>query len=135
MTLYVNDPSVVGCRCRTGGRRGCRPPRESPSARSALMAFSRTLPEVPKLEQWRVHASCRSIDPDLFFPVGTTGSAVDQIEYAKRVCAICPVSEPCLEFALTTNQDSGIWGGRSEEERRVLRRQWLRRRRAASAAV
>ena len=39
--------------------------------------------------------------------------------------------QPCLEFALTTNQDSGVWGGTSEEERRKLRRQW---RRSPSAA-
>jgi WhiB family redox-sensing transcriptional regulator len=38
------------------------------------------------------------------------------------------VREPCLEFALTTNQDSGVWGAASEEERRLLRQQ---RRRAS----
>ena len=99
------------------------------------MAVTRMLPEVPSAEQWRLHASCRTTDPDLFFPVGTTGTAVDQIECAKQVCTTCPVREPCLDFALVTNQDSGIWGGRSEEERRVLRRQWLRQRRAAAAAA
>ena len=60
--------------------------------------------------------------------------AIEQIESAKAVCAQCPVSGPCLEFALSTNQDSGVWGGTSEEERRTLRRQWLRQRRAAAAA-
>jgi WhiB family redox-sensing transcriptional regulator len=45
---------------------------------------------------------------------------------------MCPVNEPCLEYALATNQDSGVWGGRSEEERRTLRRAWLRQRRAAA---
>lgn len=98
------------------------------------MALAWTLPEVPNREQWRLRASCRSIDPDLFFPVGTTGLAVEQIDSAKRVCALCPVNGPCLEFALVTNQDSGVWGGKSEEERRALRRQWLRQRRAAAAA-
>ncbi len=29
----------------------------------------------------------------------------------------------CLDFALSTNQDSGVWGGLSEEERRAIRRQ------------
>ena len=48
------------------------------------------------------------------------------------VCRECPAKEPCLEFALTTNQDSGIWGGTSEEERRKLRRQWLAAKRRAS---
>lgn len=84
------------------------------------------------LDGWRAQASCRSADPDLFFPVGSTGPAVSQIEAAKIVCRACPVRQPCLEFALTTNQDSGVWGAASEEERRVLRRQRLQDRRRAS---
>ncbi len=72
---------------------------------------------------WRRQSICRDTDPDLFFPVGTTGHALLQIERAKEVCGQCPVSTDCLEFALETNQDSGIWGGTSEEERRVIRRQ------------
>jgi WhiB family redox-sensing transcriptional regulator len=99
------------------------------------MALAWTLPEVPKPDQWRHQASCRSVDPDLFFPVGTTGMALEQIDAAKAVCMDCPVNRPCLEYALATNQDSGVWGGTSEDERRVLRRQWLRQRRANAAAV
>jgi WhiB family transcriptional regulator, redox-sensing transcriptional regulator len=79
-------------------------------------------------DSWRDHALCRDTDPDLFFPVGTTGLALVQIEQAKRVCRQCPVTETCLDYALATNQDSGVWGGLSEEERRVIRR-----RRAAAA--
>ena len=97
------------------------------------MAVAWSLPEVPMHDRWRQEASCRNVDPDLFFPVGTTGMAIEQIESAKAVCDECPVSGPCLEFALSTNQDSGVWGGTSEEERRSLRRQWLRQRRAAIA--
>lgn len=81
---------------------------------------------------WRDLSACRDTDPDLFFPVGTTGPAIEQIENAKAVCAECEARQQCLEFALTTNQDSGIWGGTSEEERRKLRRQWLAARRKAS---
>ncbi len=80
-------------------------------------------------EDWRVKASCRSVDPDLFFPVGTTGLALDQIEQAKAVCRACASVEPCLEFALSTNQESGVWGATSEEERRKLRKQWVARQR------
>lgn len=81
---------------------------------------------------WRDGAACRDTNPDLFFPVGTTGNAVDQIEAAKAVCRRCSVQAPCLEFALSTNQDSGVWGGTSEDERRMLRKAWLARQRRAS---
>jgi WhiB family redox-sensing transcriptional regulator len=72
---------------------------------------------------WRSKAICRDTDPDLFFPIGTTGLALTQIARAKEVCGECPAQSDCLEYALETNQDSGIWGGTSEEERRHIRRQ------------
>ena len=81
---------------------------------------------------WRDNAACRDTDPELFFPIGTTGPAVEQIESAKLVCYQCDAQPACLEFALATNQESGIWGGTSEEERRKLRKAWLARQRRAS---
>lgn len=82
---------------------------------------------------WRKSAACKDTDPDLFFPVGTTGQALEQIEEARAVCTTCEVRDACLEFALVTNQESGVWGGTSEEERRKLRKSWLAaRRRMAS---
>lgn len=85
-------------------------------------------------DSWRENSSCRDTDPDLFFPVGTTGPALEQIAAAKAVCDTCEAKQPCLEFALTTNQDSGVWGGTSEEERRKLRRAWVAQQRRAAAA-
>ncbi len=72
---------------------------------------------------WRSLAVCRGTDPDLFFPVGTTGQALVQISRAKEVCWECPVRVECLDYAIATNQDSGIWGGLDEEQRRGIRRQ------------
>ena len=80
-------------------------------------------------EDWRTRAACRDTDPDLFFPVGTTGQAIDQIEAAKAVCRACDALTECLEFALATNQESGVWGDTSEDERRKLRKAWLARQR------
>jgi WhiB family redox-sensing transcriptional regulator len=66
--------------------------------------------------------ACRRLDPDLFFPVSTSGASLTDIEAAKRVCRRCPVATPCLRWALDLGQVSGIWGGTTEEERRALRR-------------
>ncbi|TQN30525.1 transcription factor WhiB [Haloactinospora alba] len=71
---------------------------------------------------WRYHAACRDEDPELFFPIGDSGPALIQIEEAKKVCQQCPVSSACLQWALDSGQDSGIWGGMSEDERRSLKR-------------
>ena len=79
---------------------------------------------------WRNRAMCRDTDPELFFPVGTTGQALLQIAKAKSVCDECLVKGECLDFAMETNQDTGIWGGFSEEERRQMRRQAAARARA-----
>ncbi|MGI8685011.1 MAG: WhiB family transcriptional regulator [Acidimicrobiales bacterium] len=79
--------------------------------------------------QWRGRAACLASDPVLFFPVGSSGAAIEEIQRAKVVCRSCPVREQCLEYALETNQESGIWGGTSEDERRRLRRAWVAERR------
>ncbi len=81
---------------------------------------------------WRQMAACRDSEPTLFFPVGSTGPALDQIAAAKEICVSCVVKDECLQYALETNQEAGVWGGYAEDERRRLRKRWLaeRRRRA-----
>ncbi len=81
------------------------------------------------ITDWRESASCLDSDPNLFFPVGSTGPAVKQIEMATSICTGCSVVDDCLQFALETNQESGVWGGYSEEDRRRLRKRWLAKRR------
>lgn len=70
---------------------------------------------------WKARAACRRTDPDLFFPVASSGPAALQVTRAKAVCAQCPVLTDCLIYALATGQDAGVWGGTSEEERREIR--------------
>jgi WhiB family redox-sensing transcriptional regulator len=77
---------------------------------------------------WRDSAACRDEDPELFFPVGTSGPAILQIEEAKSVCRACPVLEPCLSWALSSGQEAGVWGGHDEDERRALKRRTARER-------
>ncbi|MFF7046988.1 WhiB family transcriptional regulator [Streptomyces griseorubiginosus] len=72
--------------------------------------------------EWLRRAACVGEDPELFFPVGTLGPAVRDITAAKQVCARCPVRPECLEWALSTGQTSGVWGGTCEQERDALLR-------------
>jgi len=71
---------------------------------------------------WRNAAACIDMDTELFFPAGISGAALDQAQQAKAICAGCPVRAQCLDWALTTHQDAGIWGGLTEDERRQRRR-------------
>ena len=71
---------------------------------------------------WRDQAACREMDPDLFFPIGTAGESLIQIDAARQVCRTCPACEPCLRWALNSGS-AGVWGGTTEDERRTLRRQ------------
>ena len=61
-----------------------------------------------------------------FFPSDGIG-----VQVAQPICAECPVSETCLEYALAHRIDHGVWGGRSERERRRI----LRRRRTGQPVV
>jgi len=77
---------------------------------------------------WRHRAACRHVDPELFFPVGNVGPAVAQVQEAKQVCSTCTVVQPCLEWAIESGSDTGVWGGMSEDERRAYRRSLMRQR-------
>ena len=77
---------------------------------------------------WYDRAACQSEDPELFFPIGTTGPAQLQVLEAKRICARCPVQSECLRLAILIGMDYGVWGGTSEGERRALRRRITRQR-------
>jgi WhiB family redox-sensing transcriptional regulator len=72
---------------------------------------------------WMAKGNCRDEPASRFFPSDGVG-----VEAARRICATCPVKDPCLEYALDQRVDHGVWGGASERERRRI----LKRRRAAS---
>ncbi|MDV6271759.1 WhiB family transcriptional regulator [Rhodococcus globerulus] len=74
--------------------------------------------------QWRAFARCRTEDASIFFPPeGERPTARSTRESAaKRICRPCPVSVECLNFALTTGQQHGIWGMTTPIERNKRRR-------------
>ena len=75
---------------------------------------------------WRDRPACLDEDPELFFPIGSASGARRQTEKARVVCRRCDAREACLEWALGSDQDIGVWGGLSEDQRRALRRRQAR---------
>ena len=45
---------------------------------------------------------------------------------SKEICFECPVREECLQDALVSNMQFGIWGGLTPQERRSLKRKMKR---------
>jgi WhiB family transcriptional regulator, redox-sensing transcriptional regulator len=74
-----------------------------------------------------MEGKCREHPANTFFPSDGIGVAV-----ARRICANCPVKEPCLEYALENHIEHGVWGGTSERGRRLIVRQ---RRRPQFSAI
>lgn len=74
------------------------------------------------IPNWQALGACKAEDPELFFPLGESTGARIQTDDAKAVCRRCPVMERCLQWALETRQDFGVWGGLSEQDRRRIHR-------------
>ena len=86
----------------------------------------------PASGDWRAAGACRGEDPDLFFPITAEGPSARQVTMAKAVCSRCTVQRQCLNFAMESRQDHGVWGGTTEDERKLMRRAGSRARRRLS---
>jgi WhiB family transcriptional regulator, redox-sensing transcriptional regulator len=78
---------------------------------------------------WQHSAACRGEDSTYFFAPSyferrSEKNAREAV--AKAICARCPVRDECLEYALRTRDNHGIWGGLNEMERRAILRQRAR---------
>jgi len=96
---------------------------------TTMTAQPRLAALIGELPAWMSYGACRDEDPDLFFGVdpgfGCYGELkterVARERAAKAVCAECPVQDLCLEFALSTPEHDGVWGGLTDKERRRMR--------------
>ena len=96
------------------------------------------------IQDWREHARCRGIGPDLFFSErgeaqtqntamaicnGATFHKNDETGMSyKEGIDPCPVRDECLEFALgfDYDEDFGIFGGTTPGRRREIRKERTR---------
>ena len=78
---------------------------------------------------WMDRAACKGMDPELFYPERCNGAgrpvlgspANMHIAAARAVCTECPVRDECLEYAITTNEQRGVWGGATVRQRRRIK--------------
>lgn len=70
---------------------------------------------------WRQRSACAGPQRVYFFPPSQVERKDERLareDRAKTICAMCPVRTPCLEWALSTREPEGIWGGLDEAERK-----------------
>ena len=71
------------------------------------------LPEdIPALGAWAEEAACHGEPITTFYPPSGRRPL-----RALEICAECPVTEECLEFAIVNHQHWGVWGGMTERQR------------------
>jgi WhiB family redox-sensing transcriptional regulator len=92
---------------------------------------------VGESEDWKDHGACRGTPYGMFYPIlpggrRSTDDYETQVAHCKVICAGCPVAATCREWALTTREPWGIWGGLTEDERY---REYRRRGRAKRGGV
>lgn len=62
-------------------------------------------------------AKCAEIDPELWYP--EKGGSPRK---AKEQCRQCVHRVECLQWALDTGEQHGVWGGLTAQQRRRMRR-------------
>ena len=62
--------------------------------------------------EWMIHAACRGVDTNVFFPSGNGIQGRRQSERAILICRECPVYRECGEYRKATHSLYGVWAGR-----------------------
>jgi WhiB family redox-sensing transcriptional regulator len=64
-------------------------------------------------------AACKDYDTNIFYPAP---GDIDNLRLAKSICKECVSRHECLDYALSTSERFGIWGGKSARERMLILR-------------
>ena len=70
---------------------------------------------------WRDRAACRGENPDYFHPPDGQSWMSQR---GLKICATCPVTQQCLDYALSFPQADdmfGVYGGKTAKDRRAIR--------------
>ena len=71
--------------------------------------------------EWK-KANCQDIGTNAFYLLDDLPRQKQTIktEYARAVCAVCPIQRECLEYAFK-HEAFGIWGGLTSQERHFIK--------------
>lgn len=73
-------------------------------------------------QSWMRDSLCAQAGPgfadEFLFPSRTDGNCSPK---AVAMCRACPVRRECLQWAIDTNQQFGVWGGLTPNQRRKRR--------------
>lgn len=64
---------------------------------------------------WQLQANCDETNTELFF-----SKLESKVAKAKALCNNCVVADKCLQFAIDTKIEFGIFGGVTADERQAL---------------
>lgn len=76
------------------------------------------------IPEWHEWALCGGMDFATFFGAVNDERPTmkrSEISAARRICSACPVKRECLQWALGTGEDFGVWGGTSGRQRARMR--------------
>ena len=127
------------CRCQACTKAHADYQAKYRNGSTALNNPSRIRTPIAHNTEWMAHAECHGAT-HLMFPIddrsvqqNSNRNRLDPGAYdtARAICHGCPVVEPCLEYAIATCQQHGMWGGKTPRERNNIRAQ----RNKASGAV
>lgn len=72
---------------------------------------------------WRERAACLGENTNSFYPSSSATTAYDDV---KPFCRNCPEKVACDQYAFMTNEQNGMWAGRTERGRRRARKKWVK---------
>jgi WhiB family transcriptional regulator, redox-sensing transcriptional regulator len=75
-----------------------------------------------RYDAWMSWGSCKTMDPEIFFPTPPRKGVSPDYRRAKAICLECPVKNICLAYAIVHREKAGVWGTKSPPERRAVPR-------------
>lgn len=82
-----------------------------------MMTLTDLIDQAGEAHEFGHEMPCQVNDPELWF-----AERPDDVEFAKALCAACPLQQACLDGATERREPWGVWGGQLFERGVVIPR-------------